>query len=885
MAEKKKEKKPQRKVKKAATPEVQKNTTLSETKSKKQVAAIVTFAVGVFLFLLSIIPIDGGWGAMRSILFGLFGWCGFLVAPILIFISIISAMDASKMIVRHRTLQGIVLVVLLCGISQAVASTSPNGQVLGENGFFQTIRLLFENGVHYKGGGVCSALVGWPLIAFFTPWGAVIALAIVIFVFLLLITGTTLMDFLKTAAIPAKKVGEKTHEAVERRKQAKFDVDVPLDTEIDVHTLPMHPVTSNKVKLTQAAKELDEVAGETKKEAEKADTKAVIKEVNAENAQPQKQEKPPQIDDIISKLMEKKGVAPTASTPPSAPKSANRVVTSSDVPTVTAFDDEKEGVKKMTKDEVEEQTGAFVQEVIQGVDNKILYQFPPVSLLKIPENPSEEGIEQELKTNASRLVQTLQSFGVQTRITDICRGPAVTRYELQPQAGVKISRITGLSDDIALNLASAGVRIEAPIPNKAAVGIEVPNKNVSVVGIRDIIDSNKFVDSKSKLSFAIGKNIDGQIAIGDIGKMPHVLIAGATGSGKSVCINSIIISLIYKSSPEDVRLLMIDPKVVELGVYNGIPHLLVPVVTDPRKAAGALNWAVTEMLNRYKLFADSGVRDLKGYNELANSKDDMKPLPQIVIIIDELADLMMAAPREVEDAICRLAQMARAAGMHLVIATQRPSVDVITGVIKANIPSRIAFAVSSQVDSRTILDSGGAEKLLGRGDMLYYPVGIPKPIRIQGCFVSDKEVESVVEFIKSGKVVEYDEKIIEEIDRRAAAEKTSGRDSESGDSTSDEDPMITDAIECVIEAGQASTSLLQRRLKLGYARAARIIDQMEQRGIVGPFEGAKPREVRITRQQWQEMTMRSDSYDVQVPEAEVEEIPPFEEEPETFEEN
>ncbi len=885
MAEKKKEKKPQRKVKKAATPEVQKNTTLSETKSKKQVAAIVTFAVGVFLFLLSIIPIDGGWGAMRSILFGLFGWCGFLVAPILIFISIISAMDASKMIVRHRTLQGIVLVVLLCGISQAVVSTSPNGQVLGENGFFQTIRLLFENGVHYKGGGVCSALVGWPLIAFFTPWGAVIALAIVIFVFLLLITGTTLMDFLKTAAIPAKKVGEKTHEAVERRKQAKFDVDVPLDTEIDVHTLPMHPVTSNKVKLTQAAKELDEVAGETKKEAEKADTKAVIKEVNAENAQPQKQEKPPQIDDIISKLMEKKGVAPAASTPPSASKGANRVVTSSDVPTVTAFDDEKEGVKKMTKDEVEEQTGAFVQEVIQGVDNKILYQFPPVSLLKIPENPSEEGIEQELKTNASRLVQTLQSFGVQTRITDICRGPAVTRYELQPQAGVKISRITGLSDDIALNLASAGVRIEAPIPNKAAVGIEVPNKNVSVVGIRDIIDSNKFVDSKSKLSFAIGKNIDGQIAIGDIGKMPHVLIAGATGSGKSVCINSIIISLIYKSSPEDVRLLMIDPKVVELGVYNGIPHLLVPVVTDPRKAAGALNWAVTEMLNRYKLFADSGVRDLKGYNELANSKDDMKPLPQIVIIIDELADLMMAAPREVEDAICRLAQMARAAGMHLVIATQRPSVDVITGVIKANIPSRIAFAVSSQVDSRTILDSGGAEKLLGRGDMLYYPVGIPKPIRIQGCFVSDKEVESVVEFIKSGKVVEYDEKIIEEIDRRAAAEKTSGRDSESGDSTSDEDPMITDAIECVIEAGQASTSLLQRRLKLGYARAARIIDQMEQRGIVGPFEGAKPREVRITRQQWQEMTMRSDSYDVQVPEAEVEEIPPFEEETETFEEN
>ncbi|MEG1621713.1 MAG: DNA translocase FtsK, partial [Oscillospiraceae bacterium] len=421
------------------------------------------------------------------------------------------------------------------------------------------------------------------------------------------------------------------------------------------------------------------------------------------------------------------------------------------------------------------------EELDEEIPEKI-YSFPPISLLTESEVKDDDNITEELKANAQRLVNTLQSFGVQTRITEICRGPAVTRYELQPSAGVKISKITGLADDIALNLATAGVRIEAPIPNKAAVGIEVPNKTISMVGIREIVDSNEFVEAKSRLTVAMGKDVAGNITLADLAKMPHLLIAGSTGSGKSVCINSIIISILFKSSPDEVKLLMVDPKVVELGIYNGIPHLLVPVVTDPRKAAGALNWAVNEMLNRYKAFADSGVRDLKGYNKLCQTSENenLKPMPQIVIIIDELADLMMAAPNEVEDAICRLAQMARAAGMHLVIATQRPSVDVITGVIKANIPSRIAFAVSSQVDSRTILDGAGAEKLLGRGDMLFYPVGMPKPIRVQGCFVSDTEVEQVVEFIKKGeKPTEYDQQIIDEIDRQAVAEKgskSSGKD-------------------------------------------------------------------------------------------------------------
>lgn len=489
---------------------------------------------------------------------------------------------------------------------------------------------------------------------------------------------------------------------------------------------------------------------------------------------------------------------------------------------------------------------------VTGVQQKI-YDSPPTSLLIQETRVSNADVSEELKGNAATLVDTLKSFGVETRITNICRGPAVTRYELQPSAGVKISRITALADDIALNLASAGVRIEAPIPNKSAVGIEVPNKNVSVVHLREVIESDEFRQAKSKVTIALGRDITGNIVVADIAKMPHMLIAGATGSGKSVCINTIIMSILYKASPEEVKFLMVDPKVVELGIYNGIPHLLVPVVTDPGKAAGALNWAVTEMLGRYKRFADNNVRDIRGYNKLARSQG-LEPMPQIVIIIDELSDLMMAAPKDVEDAICRLAQMARAAGMHLVIATQRPSVDVITGVIKANIPSRIAFAVSSQIDSRTILDMGGAEKLLGRGDMLFLPMGASKPIRVQGCYVSDSEVEAVTEYVKKDTQIDYDEEILDEIEKQSVKsnEKTD-------DASGDADPLLPQAIECVIDAGTASTSMLQRRLKLGYSRAARIIDQMEARGIVSPPDGSKPRQVLMTKLQWEKMNEGSDN--------------------------
>lgn len=489
------------------------------------------------------------------------------------------------------------------------------------------------------------------------------------------------------------------------------------------------------------------------------------------------------------------------------------------------------------------------------------YEFPPISLLKSSVSPKSGDITSELNNGGKILVETLKSFNVQTKIIDISRGPAVTRYELQPAAGVKISKITNLADDIALNLAAPGVRIEAPIPGKAAVGIEIPNKVVSVVTMKELINSYEFKHAKSKLTVVLGQDISGNIMLADLAKMPHLLIAGSTGSGKSVCINSFIISILYNARPDEVKLVMIDPKVVELGIYNGIPHLLVPVVTDARKAAGALNWAVKEMLARYKKFAENNVRDLKSYNKLIENNpcitdkegEVLEKMPQIVIIIDELSDLMMAAPNEVEDYICRLAQMARAAGMHLVIATQRPSVDVITGIIKANIPSRVAFAVSSQIDSRTILDMSGAEKLLGRGDMLFSPVGSAKPVRVQGCYVTDKEIEKVIEFLKSSGEVSYDNKVAEEIEKNTLLE--GGKSENQAVGGGNIDPVMKEAVKCVVEAGQASTSMLQRKLRVGYARAGRLIDEMEQMGIVGPHEGSKPRQVLMNYQQFLEMSM------------------------------
>ena len=483
------------------------------------------------------------------------------------------------------------------------------------------------------------------------------------------------------------------------------------------------------------------------------------------------------------------------------------------------------------------------------------YQYPPIELFERSPDESDPTAQDELKANAQKLVDTLESFGVRTRVLDISRGPAVTRYEVQPMAGVKISRITSLADDIALNLAVADVRMEAPIPGKPAVGIEVPNHKRQAVYIRSVFESQSFLRMSSPLGIALGKDIAGVAQVADLCKMPHLLIAGSTGSGKSVCVNSIIMSLVFRSSPEDVKLLLIDPKVVELAEYNGIPHLLMPVVTEPKKAAGALGSAVQEMERRYRMFAENNVRDIKSFNKLAAERPDLEKMPYIAIVIDELADLMMVVGKDVEDSICRIAQKARAAGMHLIVATQRPSVDVITGLIKANIPSRIAFAVSSQVDSRTILDGAGAEKLLGQGDMLFMPVGAPKPTRIQGTFVRDEEISRVLDFIKSSATVQYDEAMIEAMEKHAIQDGKKGGGGADAEEDAGSDPMFKQAVDVVIDAGQASTSLLQRRCKLGYARAARIMDEMEQKGVIGPYEGAKPRAVLISRQQWLEMQM------------------------------
>ena len=550
----------------------------------------------------------------------------------------------------------------------------------------------------------------------------------------------------------------------------------------------------------------------------------------------------------------------------------------------------KKALLKSKKDNSEEAGDEIAEQLDKAVrsDNsqkeEKKYQFPPIQLLKPKLNSDDSDAMEEMQNNAKKLIDTLTSFGVKASIVNICRGPSVTRYELQPAPGVKISKITNLSDDIALSLAANGVCIEAPIPGKAAVGIEVPNEVVSMVTMRELIDSDKFRNSKSKLTTVLGRDISGEIVVTDLAKMPHLLIAGTTGSGKSVCVNSILMSILYKATPDEVKLLLIDPKMVEFSKYKGIPHLLIPVVSDAKKAAGALAWAVNEMLQRYKIFSEYDCKDIDSYNSLIEKNmnymeknppvvneegEEVQPvlevnglpvakekMSRVVIAIDELADLMMAAPSEVEDSICRLAQMARAAGMHLILATQRPTVNVITGLIKANVPSRISLKVSSNTDSRTILDTGGGEKLIGRGDMLFSPVGAPKPIRVQGCYASDEEIEGVTHYIKKAYSAQYNSEIEEKIKRIAAEEIAQGKKSGDSDSSSDEgldiDSKMEEAIKCVIDAGQASTSLLQRRLKVGYARAGRMIDDMEQMGVVGPHQGSKPRDVLMTYNEWLE---------------------------------
>lgn len=762
--------------------------------AKRQVLSIIWFAVAVFLMFVVIIPGENVWNGLHNIFFGIFGVTAFFYPVLLGFVAVMFALDKFYGSINIRVIESSTFVVL---IGAAVDIFIKHNESLG---FWQHLAGAYTLGIEMKSGGFLGALIGQPLYMLFGKTGAVITIILLLFVMLMLITGTTLIAFFKAMAKPVKhieehagdafaKMAEKQAEAREIAEKArkKALVDIPVDDIPEKREINTTSLSEKQRKVVNAYNGIETPINE----AEKIDE--ALEEAAMEAAENSK----------INEVAETENI-------------------------------------EQEREDVQLKGGMVITE-------NDAYKFPPISLLKAPKFENAAATSADLDSTAAHLVDTLRSFGVETRIVDISRGPTVTRYELQPCAGVKISKITNLADDIALNLATAGVRIEAPIPNKAAVGIEVPNKQSNVVGVREIIESPLFTGSKSKLTVALGRDIGGNAVVTDIAKMPHGLIAGATGSGKSVCINSIIMSILYKATPEEVKLLMIDPKVVELGIYNGIPHLLVPVVTDPRKASGALSWAVSEMEKRYALFAETGVRDLAGYNKLADSDESMVKMPHIVIIIDELADLMMTAPGEVEDSINRIAAKARAAGMHLLIATQRPSVDVVTGVIKANIPTRVAFAVSSQVDSRTILDIAGAEKLLGRGDMLFSPMGATKPNRLQGCFVSDDEVEAVVNYIKGDHSSDYDENVMHEIERQAAIEKK--QKTGLADDSIEEDPMLASAIETVVEIGQASTSLLQRKLKLGYARAARLIDVMEERGVVGPYEGSKPRQVLITKEQ------------------------------------
>ncbi len=849
----------------------------SSLQSHKRLYAILFFALGIFITTIAIIPGSAFWAVMHNSMLGLFSWCAYLIGPIIIYTAIMIDIDKSDYPVIAKLISCAVLVLLLCGALQIFSGSYPPGS------FFSIIINLYEQGITHHGGGVFAIIIGIPLLAILGHTGAMVTIITLIFVAIMILSGGTLIGVIKGIFVkPVKKMEQAYTNAVETRESAAVAEPAPTPRRTPkpkVEAAPPPPPPPKEKKTL-----FDVLEGEEAPPPEKP-AKAPRKK-----AEPKPRTEPDlmSIDEIINRAVSGETTLPPAPdmsdddgllkfnfedelstfspeppiavdtpTPPAEPVTASFDIPLEDIPQPT-----QQPVETTSEQSEDSQDSEDTFHFDDESDTERTYRFPTVDMLQENTNLPKGDTTKELKANADRLVDTLKSFGVQTRIVDISRGPAVTRYELQPSAGVKISRITGLADDIALNLASAGVRIEAPIPNKAAIGIEVPNRIVSTVQIREILESPEFVNSPSKLTVALGRDISGNIAFADLAKMPHTLIAGATGSGKSVCINSLIISILYKAHPDEVKLLMIDPKVVELGGYNGIPHLISPVVTEPKKAAGALCTMVGEMLKRYKLFAQFNVRDISGYNRVAQDNPELEKMPQIVIIIDELADLMMASPKDVEDYICRLAQMARAAGMHLVIATQRPSVDVITGVIKANIPSRISFAVSSQIDSRTILDMGGAEKLLGRGDMLYSPVGSAKPTRVQGCFVTDTEVEKIVNFIKESSSADYDNTLMEEIDRNAervnikGAPKASSNSGES-DSNDGKDELLNEAIKAVVEAGQASTSLLQRKLKVGYARAARIVDQMEEMGVVGGYEGSKPRQVLISKERFYEMQMNN----------------------------
>ncbi|WP_243411722.1 FtsK/SpoIIIE family DNA translocase [Ruminococcus difficilis] len=850
-----------------------------------QTKAILLCAVGALLLALVIIPGGAFWKTMRSFLFGVFGVCSILVPLVFIYLGIMTAKEKQMAHKGAKIALSAVIVVMVCTLVYLFGRTDFNDGYT----YFAALGAAYQKSFALESlCGLIGALLGYPMRALLTTAPAVITSFIILIAAIMVLFGVTLVDIANVAKKGytrtrerQRQIHEHRNERREERRREREEREeferlgnrTPEDDYPD-YTVPESrsgrrsndriDIPLDKPGKKPRAKDAVEIA----EEQQDQDIINIIRNANS-GVVPDEELSASDVARRISNKKKSRKMSAGAKQPDPGTAEDETV---DEYNTDDTFD-----LKGETR-----RVGAEVKQ--NQKTEQAQYVYPSTKLLEPAVDSESESAYMEMQNNATKLIETLNSFGVKANIVDICRGPSVTRYELQPAPGVKISKITNLSDDIALNLAANGVRIEAPIPGKAAVGIEVPNKVTSMVTLRELVETDEFRNHKSKLNCVLGRDISGEIITTDLAKMPHLLIAGTTGSGKSVCVNALLMSILFKATPDEVKLLLVDPKMVEFSKYKGIPHLLVPVVSDAKKAAGALNWAVSEMLQRYRVFSEYDCKGIDSFNELVDKnlayieeqkqKPDYDPeaeeqpcldidglkvptehMCRIVIAIDELADLMMAAPSEVEESICRLAQMARAAGMHLILATQRPTVNVITGLIKANIPSRIALKVSSQIDSRTILDTGGAEKLIGRGDLLYAPVGAPKPIRVQCCFTRDDEIDRVTAFLKKSHTAEYNKEIEDKIRKIAAEELNGNKGKDNGVSPGNApevDSMMEDAIKFVIESGQASTSMLQRRLKVGYARAGRMIDDMEQMGIVGPHQGSKPREVLITMNDWLE---------------------------------
>ena len=800
----------------------------------------ILFFFGILELLITFVEGDGLWKWLHELNRGLFGVTVFLFAPMIIYVALMIASDVTHNKVIAKVVEGSVLMLLISGMAQIIQVGSVDG-----SSFWLKLVGLFNDGKQLRGGGLASALLGWPLLSLFKRVGAGIVIVLVAFTFIMLLTNVTLPQLLKAVSKPFVKSYEAVNE--ERIERASQPPKPPREKK--------EPRRSGRVDIAKFYPDDDPDT------AAEAFVPVTEEEEVTDKVDASKIDMP--VHPVKAPVITHEKLEETAKTTDN--EELKRIIEN-------AIGDSRE--EKKSKDETVKPPVVNVEKNGQTTffekDNKIsAYVYPPVDILKYAKNPvASEIVQQEIQEKSAKLVETLETYGAKTRIVGIHRGPSVTRYELQPAAGVRVSKITGLADDIALNLAAMSVRIEAPVPGKACIGIEVPNDHRDTVSLRELIDSDEYRKAKGKLTFAVGKDIEGNIIIGDIAKMPHMLVAGTTGSGKSVFTNSIILSILYHASPDEVKLILIDPKKVEFPIYNKIPHLLIPVVTEPLKAAGALGWAVNEMNKRYLMFEANNVKNLQEFNDMVleernqpvEEQDEVRAkidlLPQIVIVVDEFADLMMAARSEVEDSVLRLAQLARAAGIHMIIATQSPRADVLTGLIKSNIPSRVSLSVSSNVDSRVILDESGAEKLLGNGDLLYKPVGVKKPIRMQSGYAATSEIREVVNFLKNEHTAEYSDEVIAEVEENTPQPKDSGSSGGDNVSVNPDDDLVNQAISIIVQTNNASTAFLQRKLKLGFPRAARIMDEIEEMGIIGPQEGSKARKINITKEEWAEMQAR-----------------------------